>query len=80
MGGDGETAGLQRRETDGRQAEQLQCGPCRRKLQDEDQEELSPAQVRDHDSHYQDQGDLANYMCAGRRLGFRREGATPQSK
>nr|CAI9710132.1 unnamed protein product [Rangifer tarandus platyrhynchus] len=26
-------------------AEQLQCGPCRRKLQDEDQEELSPAQA-----------------------------------
>ena len=37
-----------RQEIDGPQAEQLEFVPCGQILQDKDEEELSPAQLRDH--------------------------------
>ena len=39
---------LRRRQGLGPRAEQLELVPCGEILQDEDEEELSPAQVRDH--------------------------------
>ena len=37
-----------KQEIDGPQAEQLEFVPCGQILQDEEEEELSPAQIRDH--------------------------------
>ena len=57
-----------RQEIDGPLAEQLEFVPCGQILQDEEKEELSPSQIRDHISHSQGQGDLPDYTCIERLL------------